>query len=336
MKASTPYATVFIPTYYGEDYLDQLLEKVFSQQVDFEYEVLIYDTSSQDNTPTIIKKYADKYTNLRYKTITKKEYGHGKTRRDAAFDAKGEIVVYLSQDAIPAHARWLYEMTIPFSLNDKIAGVVGRQSPRSNCVPLLKNEIKSVFGSFGPEWGTTLFYKDDFVQNQGQYDFISFYSDVNSAARRSVVTNDVPYKPVAYAEDQLLGRDLINAGYIKAYASRGEVIHSNDISLKDYKARLFDETLGLRQSGIPVEKPHIKIVSKIILKGIVRDWIKTLLDKEYSVKRKLYWLVLNPFYHIEKWRGVRLGASVNLNDQDMQNQYSLESKRMHERSSVSK
>ncbi|MGB4762511.1 MAG: glycosyltransferase family 2 protein [Candidatus Saccharimonas sp.] len=326
MKVSEPYATIFIPTYYGEDYLDQLLEKVFSQRVDFEYEVLIYDTSSQDKTPAIIKKYADKYVNLRSKTISKEEYGHGKTRRDAAFDAKGKIVVYLSQDAIPAHDRWLYEMTKPFSLNDKIAGVMGKQAPRPNCVPLLKNEIKSVFGSFGPEYGTTLFYKDDFLQSQDQYDFISFYSDVNSAARRSVIADDVPYKPVAYAEDQLLGRDLIDAGYIKVYAPRGAVIHSNDISLGDYKSRLFDETLGLRKSGIPVEKPRIKTITKMIIKGVVRDWIRTLLDREYSLKRKLYWFVVNPFYHIEKWRGVRLGASTSLEDIDAVLKYSLEQK----------
>jgi rhamnosyltransferase len=327
-----PYVTVFIPTYFGEQYLDELLNNVFNQKVDFQFEVLIYDTSSTDTTPLIISKYAKKYSNLRHKTITKAEYGHGKTRRDAAYDAKGDIVVYLSQDATPAHDRWLYEMVKPFELNEKVAGVLGKQDPRPNAFPLLKNEVKAVFGNFGSDSGTTLFYKDDFVQHQSQYDILSFYSDVNSAGRRSILTGDIPYKPVAYAEDQLFGRDIIDAGYIKAYAPRGNVLHTNDIRLRDYKARIFDETQGLREVGIPVEKPSIRTIAKLVLKGIPKDWVRTLIDKDYSWKRKLYWFVMNPFYHIEKWRGVRLAASVSLGDQDAHRKYSLEKQQEREKS----
>jgi rhamnosyltransferase len=322
-----PYATVFIPTYFGEQYLDELLKQVFKQDVDFKFEVLIYDTSSTDRTPEIINKYAARHKNLRYKTITKAEYGHGKTRRDAAYDAKGDIVVYLSQDATPAHDRWLYEMVKPFELNERIVGVLGKQEPRPNAFPLLKNEVKAVFSNFGSDAGTSLFYKDDFVKNQGQYDLISFYSDVNSAARKSLLTGDIPYKPVAYAEDQIFGRDIIDAGYIKAYASRGTVFHTNDIKLNEYKARIFDETMGLRRVGIQVEKPSLRLVAKMIVKGSLKDWVKTVLDKDYSWKRKIYWIVMNPLYHIEKWRGLRLATMHKIDDEMIFKKYSLEQKR---------
>lgn len=318
-----PFVTVFIPTYFGEQYLDDLLKQVFSQKVDFPYEVLIYDTSSKDKTPKIISRFAAMHDNLRYKTLTKAEYGHGKARRDAAFDAKGDIVVYLSQDAIPAHDRWLYEMVKPFELNEKIVGVLGKQDPRPHAFPLLKYEVRAVFGNFGSDCGTALFYKDDFVTSQSQYDFLSFYSDVNSAARRAILTGEIPYKSVAYAEDQLFGRDIINAGYIKAYAPRGNVIHTNDIRLRDYKARMFDETFGLRGVGIPVAVPRIRTVVKMIVRGVVKDWARTLADNDYSWKRKIYWLFVNPLYHIEKWRGVRLGAAVGL-DSEEHDKYSLE------------
>ena len=319
-----PYVTVFIPTYFGEQYLDELFEQVFAQKVDFTYEVLVYDTSSTDRTPERIKKYADKHKNLRHRTISKAEYGHGKTRREAAYDAKGEIVVYLSQDATPAHDRWLYEMVMPFKINEKVAGVLGKQDPRPNAFPLLKNEVRAVFNNFGSDCGTTLFYKDDFVQSQGQYDVISFYSDVNSAGRRSILTGDVPYKAVAYAEDQLFGRDIIDAGYIKAYAPRGNVLHTNDIRLRDYRARMFDETKGLREVGIPVEKPSLHTIAKIIAKGVTKDWVRTIVDKDYSWKRKVYWLLMNPLYHIEKWRGIRLATSISLQDVASHSKYSLE------------
>lgn len=317
-------ATIFIPTWFGEQYLDEVLEHVFKQKVPFDYEVLIYDTSSTDKTPKIIEKYAKKHKNLRYKTITKEQFGHGKTRNEAAHDAKGEIVVYISQDVTPAHDRWLYELVKPFEISDKIIGVIGKQDPRAHCFPLLKGEIHSVFRNFGPDFGTTVFYKDTFVKDQSVYDAISFYSDVNSAARKSYLIDELPYQDVPYAEDQLLGRDIIDAGYQKAYAPRANVQHSNDMKLSEYKSRMFDEVIGLRKIGIPVTAPSKKATLKLLIVGIVKDWVRTFYDGQYSWKRKLYWLAVNPLYHVEKWRGVHLAVKADLANLDMLNKYSLE------------
>ncbi len=317
-------ATVFIPTWFGERYLEEVLKSIFKQKTPFKFEVLIYDTSSSDRTPAIIEKYAKLHKNLRHKTITPAEFGHGKTRNAAAHDAKGEIVVYISQDVTPAHDRWLYEIVKPFEISERIIGVMGKQDPRPHCFPLLKTEIRSVFRGFGPDFGTTIFYKDDFIKNQGTYDAVSFYSDVNSAARRSYLTGELPYKDVPYAEDQLFGRDVIDAGYQKAYAPRANVIHSNDMKLSEYKMRMFDETIGLRNVGIPVNAPSRKAVVKMITRGSLKDALNILKDRDYSFKRKIYWLLINPLYHIEKWRGVRLAALSDIDDEHILNKYSLE------------
>lgn len=329
-KSNNPKATIFIPTYNGETHLKEIFIAIFKQKVDFDYEVLVVDSGSTDGTIDIIKKFEAKHDNIRFIEIPNSEYGHGKTRDYAARIAKGEIVVYISHDAIPSHNRWLYEIVKPFELNDKIVGVMGKQIPRPKCFPLLKYEIKAVFRNFGPDFGTTLFYKDDFVKKKSTYDSISFYSDSNSAGRRSYLTGMFPYQHVDYAEDQLLGRDIIDAGYLKAYAPRASVTHSNDLELREYKHRMFDETLALRKNGIKVQRPSIKRIVKMIVIGTLRDMVHIVRDKQYSFKRKVYWMLLNPFYHIEKWRGVRLATSVNLNDKDAQSQHSLEEKRKTE------
>ena len=328
---SKPDITVFIPTYFGEEYLEDLFAMVFRQKIDKSYEVLVYDTSSTDKTPQIIKKYAARYKNLRYKTITKAEYGHGKTRAAAAHDAKGDIVVYLSQDAVPAHDRWLYEMTKPFEISPRIIGVMGKQDPRPKTFPLLKREIMSVFSSFGPDCGTTIFYSDDFVKQQDVYDKICFYSDVNSAARRSYLVGELPYKDVPYAEDQLFGRDIINAGYMKAFAPRGNVLHSNEFKLSEYKNRMFDETLGLRKVGIEVDVPGKRFIIKMVVKSVLKDIAFTIRDKQYSLKRKLFFIVTSLLYNIEKWRGVRLAALVDMDDAVAQKKYSLEALQSREK-----
>jgi rhamnosyltransferase len=215
-------------------------------------------------------------------------------------------------------------MVKPFELSDKIVGVMGKQDPRPHCFPLLKSEIRSTFRGFGPDFGTTLFYHDDFVRDQGMYDAISFYSDVNSAARKEFLIGKIPYQDVPYAEDQLFGRDVIDAGYIKAYAPRGNVVHSNDMTLSEYTHRMFDETIGLRKIGIPIAVPGKKIIAKMIARGIVRDTLNIARDSQYSWRRKLYWLVMNPFYHINKWRGIRRATLADLDDTSALNKYSLE------------
>lgn len=319
-------ATIFIPTYSGEKYIGQILEAIFKQDVPFLYEVLVIDSGSKDNTLDIVKKYEQKHKNLKLHIIPNSEFGHGKTRNYAAHMANGEIVVFITHDAIPAHDKWLYEMVRPFEINDKIVGVMGKQIPRPNCIPMLKSEIRGVFSGFGPDFGTTLFYYDYFVDSQGVYDAVSFYSDANSAARKDYLTGKFPYKDVRYAEDQLFGRDIIEAGYYKVYAPRASVVHSNDLTLKEYKYRMFDETLGLRKIGLPVAVPSRKVVFKLTVRGILRDFRNITFDKEYTAKQKLYWYVSNPLFHIEKWRGVRKGAMAELDDQSAIDKYSLENR----------
>lgn len=317
-------ATIFIPTWFGEKYLDEVLYAVFRQKVDFDFEVLIYDTSSTDNTQAIIKKYEKKHKNLRWKEIAKTEFGHGKTRNAAAHDARGKIVVYISQDVTPAHDRWLYEMVRAFDISPDIVGVTGKQDPRPHCFPLLKSEIKAVFSGLGPDVGTTVYYNDTFVQDQATYDRIAFYSDVNSAARRDFLINNIPYRDVPYAEDQLLGRDIIDAGYMKAYVPRGNVLHSNDMELHEYKNRMFDETVGLRKIGLTVTVPSIRLIARMVATGAIKDTWRIIKDHQYSWKRKLYWLVFNPVYHIEKWRGVRLATLADIEDDTVLEKHSLE------------
>jgi len=327
LKNNKVKVTIFIPTYNGGEYLDEVLVAIFKQKVDFSYEVLAIDSGSSDNTLEIIHKFKKIHKNIRLVEIPSSEFGHGKTRNYAAQIASGEYVVYITNDAIPSHSRWLYEIIKPFGLNDRIVGVTGKQIPRQNCPPLLKYEIQSVFANLGPDFGTTIFYKDDFAKDQGTYDAISFYSDVNSAARRDYLVGRFQYKDVAYAEDQLLGREIIDAGYYKVYAPRASVIHSNDLKLSEYRSRMFDEALGLRKLGFTKDVLSKKYIIKLIFYGAIKDCVRIIQDGQLSWKRKIYWFVINPMFHIEKWRGVRLASVVDLRDSITLNKHSLEKKR---------
>jgi len=325
--ATNPKATIIIPTYNGDKYLERLLTMVFKQEVDFTYDVFLIDSTSSDNTAEVAKKFLAKHKNMSYEQIPTKEFGHGKTRNYAAGKARGEFVVFLSQDAIPAKKSWLYEMLKPFDLNEKIVGVVGKQVPRAKCVPLLKYEIRTVFNNLGSDAGTGIFYRDSFMDDPIFGDVVTFYSDVNSAAKRDFLVSKIPYRDIPYAEDQFFARDIIDAGYMKAYAARGKVIHSNDIPLHEYKHRTFDEVVGLRRIGTNIAVPSIKHIIKSIILGSLKDAYHTTQDRQYSFKRKLYWLTINPLYHIAKWRGFRTATKVDLSDDHTFSKHSLEARR---------
>ena len=307
---NNPLATVAILTFNGEVYLRRILEAVSAQVLDAPYEILVIDSGSTDGTLDIVSSFPE----VTLHQIPNSEFGHGKTRNLAATLARGEFIAYLTHDAIPMSPSWLAELTAPFGLDPKVVAVMGKQVPRAACFPLMKYEINGVFAQFGPQFGTTVFYRDEFVRDEGVLGAITFYSDVNSAARRRFLTDTIPYRDVRYAEDQMFGRDLIDAGYHKAYAPRAAVEHSNDLTYSEFGARIFDETVGLRQIGTDVPPMSRAGMLRRIVRSSLGDTRRILRDGEFGAGRKLYWLVVNPFYQARKWRSYRTAVTVDLSD----------------------
>lgn len=302
--------TVAILTYNGEKYLRRILEMIRLQVFEGGVEVLVIDSGSTDQTLSII----DDFPEVVLHTIPNNEFGHGRTRNLAAQLASGEYVAYLTHDAVPASTTWLTELIEPFALDEKVVAVMGKQIPRPGCFPLLKYEIQGVFSRIAPDYGTGIFYKGDFAQDEGVLSAISFYSDVNSVVRKEFLLTKIPYRDVRYAEDQMFGRDVIEAGYHKAYAPRAAVEHSNDLTRKEYGLRIFDETVGLRQLNFSVPAMSIGDQIRLTLRGVVGDSVRILRDNDYSWKRKLYWLALNPQYQVTKWKNYRASTLIDVND----------------------
>lgn len=61
-----PKVSVFMTTYYHENYLRQAVESVMAQTVDFPFEIVISDDASKDGTPELIKQLAEEYSCIRY------------------------------------------------------------------------------------------------------------------------------------------------------------------------------------------------------------------------------------------------------------------------------
>ena len=93
-----PYlATVIVPIYNAERFLDSCIDSLIRQTMDFaKIEVLLINDGSVDSSEEICKKYAKKYKNIRF--ISKQNEGLSKTRNRGLAEAKGKYIFYLDSD----------------------------------------------------------------------------------------------------------------------------------------------------------------------------------------------------------------------------------------------
>jgi rhamnosyltransferase len=143
-----------------------------------------------------------------------------------------------------------------------------------------------------------LFRHKSLVDQSSTNPLNSFFSDVNSAARRELLVGKVPFRQINYAEDQALAKDMQAKGFIKAYSPSGAVRHSNDYTFTQYFQRKFDEYIGLQDSvGFKVGRS-----TKSLLLGWIRptilDWRFIYHDREYKPLSKLVWSIESPFYNL--------------------------------------
>lgn len=118
-----PTVSVIIPTWNGEQWLEKLLT-MLEQQTLVPDEIIVVDSGSQDGTCDLVCRH-----NVRLVEIAQQDFDHGGTRTMAAGLAAGEILVYMTQDAVPASRDALELLVQPFKEDEKIAATYGRQLP---------------------------------------------------------------------------------------------------------------------------------------------------------------------------------------------------------------
>jgi rhamnosyltransferase len=199
----------------------------------------------------------------------------------------------------------------------------GRQIARSVCFPSLKYEIGGVFAAGDSGNPMTLVRAPN-----GALDSLTqaelFHSDVNAGSLTSFISREIPFREVAYSEDLAFARDVLSAGYAKAYVPGAAVEHSNDVTLADYGKRVFDETLGRKRAG-QAERPLSRLGMLVRLaRDVSRTSWRIIRDPDYSLGATARWLWLNPAYLIKKWINIRRAQLTSLSDVNRIARYSLE------------
>lgn len=264
-----PRATVVVLTYNPGPIFRDVLNAVSHQVAPFPFEVLVIDSGSTDGTPQVAQEFG-----TRLLGIAQEDFQHGRTRNFAMESAEGEIVVFLTHDAVPASPFWLREMVACFELDPDVAAVFGRHLPSPGCDPIVARDTMAHFKNFGPDDRPSIQRIDPGPQGWGLYQseeaILGFFSDVNGAVRKSA-WRKVPYLELDYAEDQRLGRDLLEAGFMKVYSPSATVYHSHTYGLAEYFRRMFDEFRGLKVAVGYIEQRSLVEVLKDSLRAARAD-----------------------------------------------------------------
>jgi rhamnosyltransferase len=217
--------SVIIPTYNAEPWLPRLLETLAKQTADFE--LLIIDSSSSDHTIEIAREYTEKIV-----SIPQCEFDHGGTRTKAAQMTSGDIVVFLTQDALPVDDNAIERIVSVFEDAD-IGGAYGRQIPY---------EETSLFGKHLRHFNypeTSHFRSLDDAKRYGMKTV--FLSDSFAAYRREAMERIGWLKDgLINSEDSYAGAKLLLEGYRIAYVSEAAVYHSHSYTLVEEFKRYFD------------------------------------------------------------------------------------------------
>jgi len=275
--------SIIIPTYNAGNLLIDVLSAIYTQTLK-PYEVIVIDSSSTDLTPQNAKKYPVKFI-----SIPKEEFGHGKTRNLGIEKSAGDYVVFLTQDATPRNNEWLEELIIPLEKNRNIIATYSRQIARNEAVPMEKFFYRQMYPAI-----SRLVNKKDITSDS------ILFSNASSAIKKQVIMSNPFAIDILMSEDQEWAGRMLSNGYSIYYASKSQVTHSHNTRFSNLFKRYFD--FGVSHSEIT--KKNYKSPR---LKGGVKH-VKN--EIKYLIKNKQYsWLIGSINYNSAKLLGLLLGRN---------------------------
>ena len=276
--------SVIIPTLNAGATIGELLSRLSSQSL-LPFEIIVIDSSSGDSTVDIAKRMGTETI-----VIPRSAFNHGGTRNQAARAAKGDVLTFMTQDALPYDKIMLESLTSPLR-QPGIAAAFGRHIPDRNA-----SLLETFLREFNyPEEGSIKGIDD--IKTYGIKTF--FFSDACSAIKKETLV-DAGFFPegVRANEDMILAAKLILSGHKIAYVPGARVIHSHDYSLLKQFSRYYNIGSSLRKNRW--------VLSYARPEGEGARFMKEQVN--FVIKRKKY--ILLPYIFLEtftKYAGFRLG-----------------------------
>ncbi|MDO4306552.1 MAG: glycosyltransferase family 2 protein [Eubacteriales bacterium] len=259
---------VIIPTYRPGKEFRSLLTRLTKQSFPV-HRILVMNTEESFWE----KSWEQDFSILEVHHLKKEDFNHGGTRREAAALSNGDIMVFMTQDAMPKD-RNLIENLVRALEQDGVGAAYARQLPAADC-----HFLERYTRSFNyPEESSVKTQED--LPEKGIKTY--FCSNVCAAYKKSVYEEMGGFvERTIFNEDMILAGKMVQNGYGIAYAADARVIHSHNYSAVMQFHRNFD--LGVSQAehpeifeGVPSEGEGFRLVKK---------------SAAYLCRRGRFWLI---------------------------------------------
>lgn len=225
--SSRPPVSVIIPVYRGEAYLPRLLTSIRGQSLACD-EIWLVVTDSNPEIEALART-----AGARHHGVDRSRFDHAGTRSEAAAMAAGEVLVFLTQDVLPAHDTTLETLVDALVADPGIGAAYGRQIPDEEALPAAK--VKRLF-NYPDESHTkssndraTFGLRTPFISNAFAAYRRSALEEIGFFGRRELI-----------CEDFCAGAALLSRGWSIRYEAGAVVHHTHHFSVVQEFRRYFD------------------------------------------------------------------------------------------------
>lgn len=250
---------VIIPAYRPGKEFEKLLDSLSTQNYPVE-KILVMNTEEKFwNTA-----WEKKFPKVNVVHLKKADFDHGGTRCRGARLSDSDIMVFMTQDAVPADRNLIGNLIRPLQENSKVGAAYARQLAREDCAYLEKYTRRFNY----PETSSIKWEKDTGIYGIKTY----FCSNVCAAYRRGVYLElgGFPH-PAIFNEDLIFAAGAIQNGWKIIYKADARVIHSHEYTYRELIRRNFDQ--GVSQACHPEifekvksEKEGIHLICTLVKK----------------------------------------------------------------------
>ncbi len=247
---------VVIPTYRPGTEFRELLLALLRQSVHPE-QILIINTEESLFDPALLDGIQGP---VRVVHIRKQEFDHGGTRHLAATMLSGDLLLFLTQDAVPKDEHLIETLAEAFE-DSRVGAAYARQLPREDC-----SVLERYTREFNYPAESCVKTKED-LPKLGIKTF--FCSNVCAMYRRSAYEKAGGFeRHTIFNEDMILAGKMIYAGEAVAYCAEAEVVHSHNYTGAEQFHRNFDIGVSQREhpeifSGVSSQSEGMSLVRKI-------------------------------------------------------------------------
>ncbi len=222
-----PTVSVIVPVYRGEAFLPRLLASIRGQTLEIKELWLVIT----DSTPEV--EELARSAGARHMGLDKATFDHAGTRTEAAIRATGDVLVFLTQDVLPADGSTLEVLVRSLLTDNRIGAAYGRQIPDEDAHPVPR--VKRLFNypdaslTKSAEDGARFGLRTPFISNAFAAYRRTALEEIGWFGRRELICEDV----------QAGARLLANAWSIR-YEAGAVVHHTHHFSLGQEFRRYFD------------------------------------------------------------------------------------------------